>query len=32
MRKNVDKLIGPQGVFGPDIEARTKWDASLHVL
>ena len=27
----VEKLIGPNGVFGPDIEARTNWDASLHV-
>jgi ribonuclease BN (tRNA processing enzyme) len=27
----VEKLIGPEGVFGPDIEARVKWDASLHV-
>lgn len=26
-----DKLIGPEGVFGPDIEARTKWEASLYV-
>jgi ribonuclease Z len=31
IRDLVDKLIGPHGVFGPDIEARTKWDASLHV-
>jgi ribonuclease BN (tRNA processing enzyme) len=27
----VEKLIGRDGVFGPDIEARTNWDASLHV-
>jgi ribonuclease Z len=27
----VDKLIGRDGVFGPDIEARMNWDASLHV-
>ena len=27
----IEKLIGPDGVLGPDIEARTKWDASLHV-
>jgi ribonuclease Z len=27
----IDKLIGPDGVFGPDIEARMNWDASLHV-
>ncbi|MGH6815244.1 MAG: MBL fold metallo-hydrolase [Hyphomicrobiaceae bacterium] len=27
----VEKLIGPEGVFRPDIEARTHWDASLHV-
>jgi ribonuclease Z len=27
----VEKLIGHEGVFGPDIEARTTWDASLHV-
>jgi ribonuclease BN (tRNA processing enzyme) len=31
IRNAIDKLIGPQGVFGPDIEARMKWDASLHV-
>ena len=31
IRDLVEKLIGPEGVFGPDIEARTKWDASLHV-
>ena len=27
----LDKLIGPDGVFGPDLEARTHWDSSLHV-
>jgi len=27
----VEKLIGPEGVFGPDVAARTNWDASLHV-
>ena len=31
IRDLIEKLIGPAGVFGPDIEARTKWDASLHV-
>lgn len=27
----VDRLIGPEGVFDPDLDARTNWDASLHV-
>jgi ribonuclease Z len=27
----VEKLIGPDGVFGPDIDARTNWEASLYV-
>jgi ribonuclease BN (tRNA processing enzyme) len=27
----VDRLIGQDGVFGPDIEARVTWDASLYV-
>ncbi|MET0849527.1 MAG: MBL fold metallo-hydrolase [Candidatus Rokuibacteriota bacterium] len=31
IRRLVDRLIGPDGAFGPDIEARTKWDASLYV-
>jgi ribonuclease Z len=31
IRNSIEKLIGPDGVFGPDIEARMKWDASLHV-
>ena len=31
IKRLVERLIGPDGVFGPDIEARTKWDASLYV-
>src|SRR5262245_37471114 len=31
IRNVIEKLIGPDGVFGPDITARTHWDASLHV-
>src|SRR5262249_8346605 len=31
LRAVIDKLIGPDGVFGPDLEARTHWDSSLHV-
>jgi ribonuclease Z len=31
IKKSIEKLIGPDGVFGPDIEARRKWDASLYV-
>ncbi len=28
----VDRLVGPDGAFGPDIAARVTWDASLHVF
>lgn len=31
IKKLIERLIGEDGVFGPDIEARTQWDASLHV-
>jgi ribonuclease Z len=31
IKNSIEKLIGPEGVFGPDIAARMKWDASLHV-
>jgi ribonuclease Z len=29
--RSVERLIGPDGVFGPDLAARTQWDSSLHV-
>jgi ribonuclease Z len=31
LRSVLEKLIGREGVFGPDLEARTHWDSSLHV-
>ena len=31
IRRMIDRLIGADGVFGPDLEARVAWDASLHV-
>jgi ribonuclease Z len=31
LRSMLDKLIGAEGVFAPDLEARTHWDSSLHV-
>lgn len=31
LRKMIDGLIGPDGVFEPDLQARMNWDASLHV-
>lgn len=31
IKRLVDGLIGPEGVFGPDLKARTNWDSSLHV-
>jgi ribonuclease BN (tRNA processing enzyme) len=27
----IERLVGPDGVFGPDIAARTQWGGSLHV-
>lgn len=32
IRRSIDRLIGPDGAFGPDLEARTNWDSSLHVF
>jgi ribonuclease Z len=31
VKKMIERLVGEDGVFGPDIEARTSWDASLYV-
>jgi ribonuclease Z len=31
LRAVMDRLIGPDGAFAPDLEARTHWDSSLHV-
>jgi len=31
IKRLVDRLIGPDGAFGPDIEARVSWEASLYV-
>ena len=31
IKRMVERLIGPDGAFGPDLEARTTWDASLYV-
>ncbi len=31
IKRLVEGLIGPDGVFGPDLTARTNWDSSLHV-
>jgi ribonuclease Z len=31
LRTVMDRLIGPDGAFSPDLEARTHWDSSLHV-
>lgn len=31
IKRLVERLIGPDGAFGPDIEARINWEASLYV-
>jgi len=31
LKSMMEKLFGPDGAFGPDINARINWDASLHV-
>ena len=31
IKRLVEGLIGREGVFGPDLTARTNWDSSLHV-